>query len=148
VQPQGSGGRELLWSSLWAGVGKELSVLYSGSAGRSVLSACTAVTVKWLWSDCEVTVRWLWSDGEMGLCISSYIAMIPLCLLVAVPTVQCRARGFLDFEDYDGSGDEWVWSPSECERLWADYYDRHIQLNSAFTIAQSKFLSIINEVHI
>ena len=84
----------------------------------------------------------------MGLCISSYIAVIPLCLLVAVPTVQCRAQGFLDFEDYDGSGDEWVWSPSECERLWADYYDRHIQLNSAFTIAQSKFLSIINEVHI
>ena len=81
----------------------------------------------------------------MGLCLSSY--MIPLCLL-AVPSVQSRSRGFLDFEDYEGSGVEWEWSPSECERLWADYYDRHIQLNSAFTIAQSKFLSIINEVHI
>ena len=79
----------------------------------------------------------------MGLCLSS---LIPLCLLV--PLIQSRSRGFLDFEDYDGSGDEWEWSPSECERLWADYYDRHIQLNSAFTIAQSKFLSIINEVHI
>ena len=78
----------------------------------------------------------------MGLCISSYIAVIPLCLLVAVPTVQCRAQGFLDFEDYDGSGDGWEWSPSECQRLWADYFDRHIRLNSAFTIAQSKLLMI------
>ena len=72
----------------------------------------------------------------MGLCLSSFV--IPLCLLV--PLVQSRSLGSLDFEDYDGSGVEWEWSESECERLWANYYDRHVQLNSAFTIAQSKFL--------
>ena len=81
----------------------------------------------------------------MGLCLSSYI--IPLCLL-AVPSVQSRSRGFLDYEDDYGSGDEWEWSPSECEGLWASYYDRHIELTSAFTTAQSKSLSIFNEVHV
>ena len=73
----------------------------------------------------------------MGLVMSSFV--IPLFLL-CVPLVQSKSLDSLDFEDYDdsGSGVEWEWSESECERLWANYFDRHVQLNSAFSIAHGK----------
>ena len=79
----------------------------------------------------------------MGLCISVYIAVIPLCLLVAAPTAQCRAQGFPDFTDYDGSSDEWEWSQDRCQLLWADHYDRQVQLSTAFANAHSKYSCLL-----
>ena len=73
--------------------------------------------------------------SEMGLIMSSFV--VPLILLCS-PFVHSKSFESIDFVDYD-SGTDIGWNESECGRLWSDYFDRHVQLGSAFSIAHGKF---------
>ena len=71
----------------------------------------------------------------MGLTMSSFV--VPLLLLCS-PFVHSKSFESIDFVDYD-SGTDIGWNESECGRLWSDYFNRHVQLGTAFSIAHGKF---------
>ena len=67
--------------------------------------------------------------------MSSFV--VPLLLLCS-PFVHSKSFESIDFVDYD-SGTDIGWNESECGRLWSDYFNRHVQLGTAFSIAHGKF---------